>query len=460
MNPHIFRKYDIRGVVETDLTADVVEHIGRALGTLARRDGATTFGLGRDCRTHSPQLRDALVKGLTACGLEVHDFGMIPTPLLYFGVHHFDLGGGVMITGSHNPPEFNGFKMMVGKGTLHGEDIQGMLKMIQAGAFIEAAQTPGGHKEVDVISAYTDYVVGNVEMGSWPEGRKLKVIVDAGNGVGGFVAVPLLERLGFDVTGMFIEPDGTFPNHHPDPVKAKNLVMLIDAIKAQNADLGIAYDGDGDRIGVVDEKGQVIWGDRLMILLSRALLEVEPGATIVGEVKCSQTLFDDINAHGGNAIMWKVGHSLIKSKMKETGALLAGEMSGHIFFKHRYFGFDDAIYTTARLLELLTAKGGPLSDLLADVPTTYATAEIRLEVPDAIKFDIASNLATKLAGEHEVVDIDGVRVIFEDGWGLVRASNTQPALVMRAEALSPERRDAIEAFLRSEIDTARSALES
>ena len=452
MSPHIFRKYDIRGVVDEDLTVAVVRDVGRALGTRCVRGGGKTFGIGRDCRTHSPKLRDALADGLSDAGLSVVDFGMVPTPLLYFGVFFRDLDGGVQITGSHNPPEFNGLKMMMGKDTLHGDEIQDLRAAIEAG---DLDSNPGGSvRSEDILNPYVDYVADNIHLGD----RKLTIVADAGNGVGGIVAAPLLERLGLTVHTLFIEPDGTFPNHHPDPAEEHNLVDLIAKVAETGADLGVAYDGDGDRIGVVDDKGNIIAGDRLMIILSRALLAEEPGATIVGEVKCSQTLYDDINANGGHGIMWKVGHSLIKSKMKESGALLAGEMSGHIFFKHRWFGFDDALYTTARLVELMTHSNAPLSDALRDVPVTYATPEVRIEVPDAIKFDIANWIAAELAREHSVVAIDGVRVIFSDGWGLVRASNTQPALVLRTEAQSPARRDEIAALLRARIDQARQAL--
>ena len=460
MNPHIFRKYDIRGVVGTDLTPAIVEQIGKALGTVARRRDVKRFGLGRDCRLHSPELRDALVSGLVSCGLEVLDLGMVPTPLLYFAVFHLKLGGGVMITGSHNPPEFNGFKMMLGEGTIHGEAIEALKGLIEKGDFERCEPGESGQvREVNIIDPYVDFVVENIDLGPWPKSRPLKVVVDGGNGVGAFIALPVLERLGCEVVPMYVEPDGRFPNHHPDPAKAKNLAELIEKVRGEGADLGVAYDGDGDRIGVVDDKGQIVWGDRLMILLSRALLEEVPGATIVAEVKCSQTLFDDISDHGGVPIMWKVGHSLIKSKMRQTGALLAGEMSGHIFFKHRYFGFDDAIYATARLVELLTRSGQELSAALTDVPTTYATDELRLEVDEDKKFPAAQAIAADLKATHEVVDIDGVRVIFEDGWGLIRASNTQPALVLRAEAQSPARRDAIEAMLRQRISAAIAALE-
>lgn len=454
MDPHIFRQYDIRGVVATALTPEVTTLIGKALGTMARRAGGTSFAIGRDCRTHSPLLRDALVEGLTSCGLQVVDVGMVPTPLLYFAVFHLDLGGGVQITGSHNPPEFNGLKMMLGKDTLHGEQIQELRAMIEAGDFEQVAG--GAVREHDILTPYLDFVEENITMGP----RRLQVVADAGNGVAGIVAVPLLERLGVECVPRYIEPDGTFPNHHPDPAEEENVEDLIEQVHHHKADLGIAYDGDGDRIGVVDGDGQIIWGDKLMIVLSRALLEQAPGATIVGEVKCSQTMYDDIRAHGGDAIMWKVGHSLIKSKMKETGALLAGEMSGHIFFKHRYFGFDDALYTTARLVELLSQQEASLGELLSDVPQTFATPEIRLEVPDSIKFDVVARIVEEMRRRHQVVDIDGVRVIYEDGWGLIRASNTQPALVLRAEAQSQARCQEIEAALRASIKEARDALAS
>ena len=453
MNPHIFRQYDIRGVVSQDLTHEVVVALGRALGTVAVSRGAKTFGLARDARTHSPALRDALAEGLVSCGLEVIDFGLVPTPLLYFSVFYNHLGGGVMITGSHNPPEFNGFKMMVGHDTLFGEDIQHLRRIMEAGQYV--SHEGGSLRQEDILAPYLRFVEGNLALGA----RKLKVVLDAGNGAAGIVADPLVRALGMDVTSLYIEPDGTFPNHHPDPAEEHNLHDLIEKVRELGADLGVAYDGDGDRIGVVDERGQVMWGDRLMILLSRAILAESPGATIVGEVKCSQTLYDDIAAHGGHPIMWKVGHSLIKNKMKETGAQLAGEMSGHIFFKHRYFGFDDAIYTTARLLELLSKDATPLSERLTGVPVTYATPELRAEVPDDAKFEIVAHIAKHLKAEHHrVVDIDGVRVIFEDGWGLIRASNTQPALVLRVEAQSAARRDALLARLRAWIREAALAL--
>lgn len=444
LNPLIFRAYDIRGVADTDLNPELVTALGRALGTMARRNGATTFAVGRDCRLSGERVRDNLVEGLASTGLEVHDVGMVPTPMLYFSVHHRDYGGGVQVTGSHNPPEFNGFKMMLGKGTLHGEDIQTLREMIEQQDF----ETGEGRVVASPIAdEYLDYVVDNIEMGE----RKLRVLVDGGNGVAGPDAVRLYERLGCEVVGTFIEPDGTFPNHHPDPTTVETVEIMAKGVAEHGVDLAIGFDGDGDRIGVVDAKGDVQWGDKLMIVFSRAVLAEEPGATIVSEVKCSKTLYDDIAAKGGNGIMWRTGHSPIKAKMKETGAALGGEMSGHIFFEHRWFGFDDALYSGARLLELLSSSSEGLSEMLADVPVTYATPEIRLDCPDDVKFDVVARIVARLKAEHEVFDIDGARVNFADGWGLIRASNTQPVLVMRAEAMTPERRDEIRGMLEALI---------
>jgi len=449
VNPDIFRQYDIRGVVDVDLTGPVVHDLGRALGTCARQSGAATFAVGRDCRTHSPAMWKALVTGLVSTGLEVVDLGVVPTPLLYFGVVTLELGGGVMITGSHNPPPFNGFKMMIGGDTIHGDAIQALRRMMETEAFGVCGS--GTVSRFNVVDRYVDFVAADVRRG----GRRLKVVVDAGNGVGAIAALPLLERLNVEVVPLFFEPDGTFPNHHPDPSELETLETLIATVRREGADLGIAYDGDADRIGVVDDRGEVVFGDHLLCLLARDVLADSPGATIIGEVKCSQTLFDDIAAHGGVPMMWKVGHSLIKARMKETGAALAGEMSGHIFFAHRYLGFDDAIYTTARLLELLAHQPLPLSRLLETVPRLHATPELRVEVGEREKFAIARAVAEVFAVDHEVVTIDGVRVLFDDGWGLIRASNTQPVLVLRAEGTTVERRDAIVALLYEAVGQAQ-----
>ena len=427
MNPGIFRAYDVRGVADVDLHDAVVEDLGRAYGTVVRRAGGHTITLGRDCRTHGARLRAALLRGLLSTGLDVLDVGVVASPLLYFAVFHHEVDGGVQITGSHNPPDYNGFKMMLGQSSIHGEQIQALRRLIETRDF---ATGEGAVRDAPITDTYVDYVAKNLALGP----RRLKVVVDAGNGTGGVPSAAILERLGVDLVPMYIEMDGTFPNHHPDPTVEANLQPLIDRVLAEGADLGVAYDGDADRIGVIDERGAVIWGDRLMIILSRALLADNPGAAIVSEVKCSRTLFEDITAHGGRAIMGQVGHSLIKERMKREDALLAGEMSGHIFFRHRWFGFDDAVYTTGRLLEILSRHDGPLSSLLAGVPETHVTPELRLPCPDDEKFDVVAAGVAHFKALHPVVDIDGARVDFGDGWGLIRASNTQPVIVLRAEA--------------------------
>jgi len=438
INPNIFRAYDIRGLVDQDLHPESVGLIARGFARMVRDAGGRRVVLGRDCRTSSTVFRGVFRDALNASGIDVVDVGVVPTPLTYFGAHVLDVDGLVMITGSHNPPEYNGFKIGVGRTTLHGDEIQRLLGIVQRGDFVEGSGTT---EEIDLVSRYVDHVKGHLKMGP----RRLKAVVDAGNGVGGEVARRLYEALGVETIGMYLEPDGTFPNHHPDPTVEENVAELRVRTKAEGADLGIAFDGDADRIGVVDEKGNILWGDQLMILYSRAVLREEPGSTIVGEVKCSQTMYDDIARHGGTPVMWKAGHSLIKAKMKETNASLAGEMSGHIFFRNRWFGFDDGVYAGARLLEILSHVQEPLSALLADVPKTFSSPEIRRDAgTDERKFALVEKATAHFrARGHEVVDVDGVRVIFPDGWGLVRASNTQPILVLRYEAQTPERLEEI-----------------
>lgn len=456
MNPHIFREYDVRGIADTDLDDATVTAIGQAFGTLIIEQGLELphrIGIGYDARASSKRLFKALSVGLRRAGFDVVGLGLVPTPLVYFAAFtREDLGGAIQITGSHNPAEYNGFKMMRGHDTLHGATIRELRERIERGGLIEAA-VPGQEVVWDgLIAAYSAWVKGNIKPGE----RKLRVVLDSGNGVAGVVAPALVrEVFGSEVFELFSEPDARFPNHHPDPTVEHNLQHLIAAVREHGADLGVAYDGDGDRIGVVDASGEIIWGDRLMILLSRAVLEEQPGATVIGEVKCSQTLFDDITAHGGVAVMSKVGHSLIKAKIKETGAKLAGEMSGHIFFNDRFFGFDDAVYTTCRLLEILSKTDRSLAELMSDVPKTFATPELRVDCPDDVKFSVPGKVAAQLEGEFPVNTIDGVRVNFGQGWGLVRASNTQPVLVLRAEATSPELRDAYLARLHAAIEAAR-----
>jgi phosphomannomutase/phosphoglucomutase len=454
MNPHIFRAYDVRGVADRDLTDPLATDLGRAIGSLVRqRNLRPVLAVGRDARLSSDRLRDALVAGLTATGVSVIDIGVCATPMLYFAAFTLDVGGGVMVTGSHNPAEDNGFKITLDKSSVHGEEIQGLRRTIEEGTALAREFGDGAGTVVphDIHTPYADWIVQNITMGS----RKLRVVVDAGNGPTGPVAPDLLRRLGCEVHELFCDMDGRFPNHHPDPTVAENLRDLQAEVARVGADVGIAYDGDGDRIGVVDEHGGILWGDRLMVLLSRAILQVEPGAAIVAEVKCSQTLFDDIAAHGGRPIMARVGHSLIKDRMKQEGALLAGEMSGHIFYKHRYFGYDDAMYTTCRLLEILSQQDRPLSTLLADVPATCSTPELRVHCPDAAKFAVVDAVTRQFQATHEVIDIDGARVIFADGWGLVRASNTGPILVLRCEASTPEGLERIRRDLTHAIEAAQ-----
>jgi len=448
----IFREYDIRGLVDQDLTEDAVRLVGRALGTEVREQGGRRVVVGRDCRESGPRFARAMIDGLRSTGVDVTDLGVVPTPLTYFAAATLPVDGLVMITGSHNPPEYNGLKVGVGKSTLHGDGIQALLRRIEADRFAEGSGQQDTH---DIVAPYLAYVLQNLKLGP----RKLKVVIDAGNGTGGVVAVPLFRSLGVEVVPLFVEMDGRFPNHHPDPTVEKNLQFLKEKVLATGADLGIAYDGDADRLGAVDEKGKVLWGDQLMILFSRAVLAENPGAVIVGEVKCSKTLYDDIAARGGRGIMWKAGHSLIKAKMKEEGALLAGEMSGHIFFAHRWLGFDDGIYSSGRLLELVSRTDRPVSTLLSDVPKTFSTPEIRYDCPEEMKFELVRRAQEWFAARHDAVTVDGVRVLFPDGWGLVRASNTQPLLVLRFEAQTAGRLAEIQSLITGKVDELKRELD-
>jgi phosphomannomutase / phosphoglucomutase len=365
-----------------------------------------------------------------ASGCHVTDLGVAPTPVLYYSVFHLKADGGVMITGSHNPSEFNGFKVVCGTSTLHGEAIQEIRHLIETG---DLDRGEGSHATADAVTPYVEEISSQFH---FP--RRIRVVVDAGNGTGGPVMSPILHRLNVDSTEMYFEMDGRFPNHHPDPTVPENLAALVEKVVETHADLGIAFDGDTDRIGAVDDQGTVIYGDQLMIVYGREILTRKPGATIIGEVKCSQLMYDDLAARGGNPIMWKTGHSLIKAKMQETRAELAGEMSGHMFFADRYYGFDDAIYAACRLMEIVASSGLPLSAQLADLPKTVTTPEIRFDCPDELKFAVVSRATEALRARHKILDVDGVRVLFAKGWGLVRASNTQPVLVMRFEAESDE----------------------
>ncbi len=443
INPDIFREYDIRGIVGRDLNADTVEVIGKAIGTYIRRQGGKTFTVGRDMRASSVDFRDAVTKGLLSTGLDVTDIGMVPTPVAYFALHHLEPDGGVMITGSHNPSEFNGFKISHGKNSLYGEKIQELRGLIEKGDFETGS---GSQDEKEVKQAYMDKIASVIQIP-----RKVKVVADGGNGCFGIVGPQLLKRLGMDVVELYCEPDGSFPNHHPDPTVEKNLQDLIARVKEEKAELGIGFDGDADRIGLVDEQGGIIWGDHLLILLARDLLAKHPGATVVGEVKCSQNLFNDIRQKGGTPVMSAAGHSLIKKRMKETGALLAGEMSGHVCFADNYYGFDDAIYAACRILEIVATSKQKLSQMLADVPVTAYTPEIRTDCPDDKKFKIVKQMTEHFREKYDVVDIDGVRINLDDGWALIRASNTQPVLVLRFEANTQERLKEIVALVQKPL---------
>lgn len=451
LKPTIFREYDIRGVADVELHSAGIEQLGRALGTYLRGKAGPRVSLGRDTRLSSPRLHDALLRGLVASGCEVTDIGVVPTPVLYYSCFHLKSDGGVMITGSHNPPEFNGFKTVCGASTIHGDAIQEVRRIIERGDFAEGA---GSAREADVVTPYVAEVARQFHFA-----RRIKVVVDAGNGTGGPVMRRILAGLDVDATEMYFEMDGNFPNHHPDPTVPANLAALIAKVKETGASLGIAFDGDTDRIGAVDENGTVVWGDQLMIVYGREILSRKPGATFIGEVKCSQLMYDDLKRRGGNPIMWKTGHSLIKAKMKETHAELAGEMSGHMFFADRYYGFDDALYAACRLIEIVAASGRPLSAQLADLPKTVTTPEIRFDCPDELKFEVVRRATEVLRAKYPTVDVDGVRVIFPEGWGLVRASNTQPVLVMRFEAPTPELLEQYHRAVESVVAEAKAAAE-
>ncbi len=450
INPQIYREYDIRGVVDKDLTPAVARRLGQGFGTYMIQRNKLNLVVGRDGRLSSKSFTDALIEGLLSTGCHVTDIGLCPTPVYYFSIFHLDKDGGMMVTGSHNPPEFNGFKVSVGKSTIFGEEIQALGRLIEKGKFSSGKGSLG---KGEVIRPYQDYIKKNIKLG-----KPLKAVIDAGNGTAGPVAGPLLRDLGCELEELYCEVDGRFPNHFPDPTVPGNLKDLIDRVMKTRADVGIGYDGDADRIGVVDDQGTILWGDQLMILFSREILKERKGATFVAEVKCSQNLYNDIEKHGGKAIMWRAGHSLIEEKIREERAALGGEMSGHLFFADRYFGYDDAIYASCRLIELLSKTDKKLSQLLSDVPKTFITPEIRVDCPDEVKFRVVETVREALRKDYPVIDVDGVRVKFEDGWGLVRASNTQPALVLRFEALTEDRLNEIRGLVEKKVQEAVSDL--
>ncbi len=435
MKSHIFREYDIRGKVDSDLTEEVVYDIGRGYGSMCKQEGITRFVIGGDCRLSTPKLIEAAKDGLVSTGATVVDIGIVPTPILYFALYKLNVDAGFMITGSHNPPEYNGLKVAKGKKTIFGAQIQELKNFIEKGSFEKGS---GSSRKEKIIDPYIEEIISKIKLD-----KEIKVIVDAGNGTAGPVAPVIYNELGATVKEMFTEMDGTFPNHHPDPTVPENLTDSIEVIKKGGWDLIAAFDGDSDRIGAVDEKGDIVWGDRLLALFAREILEQHPGAAVIGEVKCSQVLYDYIEKHGGKAIMWKTGHSLIKEKMKEENALLAGEMSGHLFFADDYYGYDDAIYAAARLLQLLSRTENSFSELLSDLPQTFSTPEIRTETTEEQKWKVTEGVREHFSKIYETIDIDGVRINFPDGWGLVRPSNTTPVIVSRFEASSPEKLEEI-----------------
>ena len=439
MNPLIFREYDIRGIVDKDLTDSIVFDIGRAYGSMMKKLGKMKVSIGGDCRLSTERFRKVLSDGIISTGCDVFDLGICTTPILYYSVFTMDIHGGIMITGSHNPSNYNGFKICIGKDTIHGEAIQELKNIISSAQYEKGN---GRIIEYDIISDYQNYMINNFKYEN-----KIKIAIDAGNGTGGEIILPILRSLGVEVVAINCNMDGNFPVHHPDPTVEKNLQQLIISVKENKLDFGVGYDGDTDRIGVVDNKGNIIWGDYLMLLFAKDILNRNPGATFISEVKASKHLYDGIKKYGGNGIMWKAGHSLIKAKMKETGALLAGEMSGHLFFADKFFGFDDAIYTTLRLIELVDKTQISLAAFLNEMPRTFSTPELRIACEDSKKFKIVEEVTKKLILDNEVIDIDGVRVLFNDGWGLIRASNTQNVLVMRFEADSLERLREIKEYI-------------
>lgn len=439
----IFRAYDIRGVVDVDFDEEWVLRLGQACGEYFRRNGRKRAVIGHDCRHSSPAYQVALAEGVASTGIDVVLLDRVPTPVFYFAVKHLGMSAGVMITASHNPPEFNGFKIWQGETTIHSEEVQAVYEIMKAGEFSQGEGIISRH---DILPAYEEALLSRRTVA-----RPLKVVVDGGNGTSGDITADILEKAGVEVVRQYCEPDGDFPNHHPDPVVEAYVEDLKARVVAEKADFGVGLDGDGDRIGAVDENGKLLFGDQLLAIYARDLLHQAPGETIVADVKCSHLLFSDIEAHGGRAVMCITGHSIVKARMKELGAALGGEMSGHMFFERDYYGFDDATYGALLLAEVMSRSDKPMSRQLEDWPETFNTPEIRADCPESIKFDVVRRAQEYFRKDHEVIDMDGARVEFGDGWGLVRASNTQPALVMRFEAESAARLDEIRAAMETPI---------
>jgi phosphomannomutase/phosphoglucomutase len=443
MNFTIFREYDIRGIADTDLNDADVERIGKAYGTWLARKGLKSAAVGRDVRLSSERIQNALTRGILSAGVDVTDVGMVPTPVLYFAIMHLNTGGGAMVTGSHNPIEFNGIKLNEGLASLYGDKIRELRSLIEKGDFVSGLGKLG---KKEIIPDYKSMILDRIRIR-----RKFKIAIDAGNGMAGPIAPELFEKMGCEVIRMYCDPDGRFPNHLPDPTVMKYIQSLQDKVVESGADFGIGYDGDADRLGLVDERGRVVFADQILALLSRDVLRRNPGGTVVFDVKCSQLLPEAIEKAGGVPLMWKTGHSLLKAKMKETGAPLAGEMSGHIFFKDGYFGYDDGIYVSFRMVQYLSEQTKTLGGLRDELPAFVSTPEIRVDCPDEEKFAIVQKLVESFKRDYQVIDIDGARVLFGDGWGLVRASNTQPLLVMRFEAKTETRLGEIEAVFRKKL---------
>ena len=429
VSPSIFRAYDVRGVVGETLDPEIVRALGRAIGSEADERGERAITVGRDGRTSSPALSEALAAGLREAGRDVTDVGAVPTPVLYFATCHLGTGGGVMVTGSHNPRNYNGLKIMLGGDALSGEDITALHTRMVSGKLVAGN---GGYRRAEVVDAYLRRITGDVAPAA--PGRAFKVVLDCGNGIAGAVAPGLVRALGHEVVELYCDVDGRFPNHHPDPSEPENLRALIDAVREQRADLGFAYDGDGDRLGVVDAAGNVVWPDRQLMLFAADVLSRRRGATVVFDVKCSRRLAEVITAAGGVPLMWKTGHSFIRKKLKESKAPLAGEMSGHIFFAERWYGFDDALYASARLLEILAARAQPPAEVFAGLPDGVGTPELKVPMPEGRHHRFMEELVRSgRLRTGEVTCIDGLRVDHPHGWGLVRASNTTPCLVLRFE---------------------------
>lgn len=447
INPHIFRAYDIRGVVGRDIDPDAFRRIAQAFGSMLRAEGYPEAIVGRDNRLSSPDLARAVTEGLASTGVDVVDIGQVTTPCFYYGGMRMVRPAGVMVTGSHNPADQNGMKLLKGPSTIFGEEITSVARLAEGGPLLSGA---GRVRQEDVVPEYQAAIMERIRLGP----RHLAAVVDCGNGAAGPVNVPVLERLGVEVTPLYAEPDGRYPHHHPDPVEPENLRDLIATVKRQGADLGLAFDGDGDRLGAVDERGRILWGDALMALFWREILPQHPGATAIIEIKCSQSLVDEVERLGGKPLFYKTGHSLIKAKMREVGALFAGEMSGHLFFADEYFGFDDGLYAAARLLRIVSHLDRPLSSLVDQLPRYESTPEIRVECPDARKDEVVASAARELMRAYPCLTVDGVRVMTPGGWGLIRASNTQPVLVVRAEGKTARDLAEVQGLLDRALETA------